>query len=334
MRIFLSYRRSDVGGHAGRLSDSLAQRLGSRNVFQDVTDIGAGHDFAAAIHGALEGADAAVAVIGPGWLEASTADGRPRLFDPDDYVRLELATVLKRNVPVAPALVGGASLPAAADLPEDLRPLVGRQAIELRDASWHQDVDNLLRSLRGEPVVKTKRPLRRSTALAAAVLLAAAIGVAAWRPWDGGAAGDDDGSEARPSPSCPDPTGAGWTTFTPHADPRVSVDSEGGQVEFTVRAARWRPLRPGQWQVVLDTTMGVRNREGAYHDYYRYGSLILAEREFDQTCFESERDQVDTDTVGDARVGYTVSCEPKGRIQLVTEAGRIPVTDDPDPSSC
>jgi hypothetical protein len=102
VRIFLSYRRSDVGGHAGRLSDALNTRLGPDNVFHDVMDIAAGRDFMTVIEEALDRCDAAVAVIGPGWLTAATPDGRPRLFQPDDYVRLELATVLRRDLPVAP----------------------------------------------------------------------------------------------------------------------------------------------------------------------------------------------------------------------------------------
>ena len=74
MRIFLSYRRSDVGGYAGRLYDALVQRLGPKNVFQDVSGIGAGHDFTEVIHRALDESDAMLAVIGPGWL-GPTAEG-------------------------------------------------------------------------------------------------------------------------------------------------------------------------------------------------------------------------------------------------------------------
>jgi TIR domain len=91
VRVFLSYRRSDVGGYAGRLADYLRERLGERSVFQDVSAIPLGEAFTAAIDRALDACDAVLAVIGPGWLTASTPDARPRLFDPNDYVRLELA---------------------------------------------------------------------------------------------------------------------------------------------------------------------------------------------------------------------------------------------------
>jgi hypothetical protein len=151
VRVFLSYRRSDVGGYAGRLADALRERPGERSVFQDVSAIPLGEAFTAAIDRTLDACDAVLAVIGPGWLTAATPDARPRLFEPDDYVRLELARALEREVRVVPVLVGGAELPAAEALPEDLRGLVMRQGMALRDESWHQDGDSLVRLLRSEP---------------------------------------------------------------------------------------------------------------------------------------------------------------------------------------
>jgi hypothetical protein len=118
-----------------------------------------------------------LAVIGPGWLTASTPEGRPRLLEPDDSVRLELARALQREVGVVPVLVGGARLPTAAALPEDLQGLVERQGIVLRDESWYQDVESLVRSLRGEPAVPIRHgprwPRRRVLIVAAAGLLVA-----------------------------------------------------------------------------------------------------------------------------------------------------------------
>src|SRR3954470_3843792 len=108
VRIFLSYRRGDVGGYAGRLADALHERMGAKSVFQDVLDIAPGQDYTAVIDRALDNSDALLAVIGPGWLAASTPQGSPRLFAGDDYVRLEIARALDRDVRVVPVLVGGA----------------------------------------------------------------------------------------------------------------------------------------------------------------------------------------------------------------------------------
>lgn len=191
MRVFLSYRRSDVGGYAGRLSDTLRERLGAKSVFQDVTAIALGEAFTAAIDRALDESDAVVAVIGPGWITASTPEGGPRLLDRDDYVRLELARALQREVRVVPVLVGGASLPTADALPEDLRGLVERQGMVLRDESWHQDVESLVRSLRGEPAVPTRHSRRWLLGGALAVVVIG-LGVGAWWLW-GPASGNGTG---------------------------------------------------------------------------------------------------------------------------------------------
>jgi hypothetical protein len=155
MRLFLSYRRDDSAGHTGRLSDSLAARLGAEHVFHDVETVAAGTDFVASIDAALDQCDAVLAVIGPYWAAASGADGTPRLQDPDDYVRRELVSALHRDLPIVPVLVGGATLPPPDALPDDLQHLLLRQAVALRDASWQRDVKDLLDSLTGE-----RRPAR------------------------------------------------------------------------------------------------------------------------------------------------------------------------------
>jgi hypothetical protein len=142
--VFLSYRRSDVGGYAGRLLDALVQRLGATHVFQDVSTIAPGQDFSAAIGRALDSSDAVLAVIGPGWLAPSAGQARSRLFEPDDYVRLEIGAALNRDVRVVPVLVGRAQLPTSDDLPPDLQPLLLRQYVVLHDETWHEDVRGLL----------------------------------------------------------------------------------------------------------------------------------------------------------------------------------------------
>jgi len=208
VQVFLSYRRNDVGGYAGRLTDALLQRLGAKGVFQDVIAIAPGQDFTVELDRALDDSDAVLAVIGPGWLTAATPQGAPRLLEADDYVRLELARALNRNVRVVPVLVGGAALPAATDLPDELRGLVHRQAVVLHDETWHQDVDGLVESLRGEPAVPPRHgrwwPRRRGLiAAAAGLLVAGGVGAALLLLPSGGSGAQSSPSEGSYTAAAP-----------------------------------------------------------------------------------------------------------------------------------
>jgi len=142
--IFISYRREDAAGHAGRLFDRLAARFGKDSVFMDVEGIEAGVDFVETIEGAVGRCAVLLAVIGRNWLNGKDAQGRRRLDDPQDFVRLETASALGRKVRVIPVLVEGARMPGADELPEDLRGLARRQALELRDSRWEADIQALI----------------------------------------------------------------------------------------------------------------------------------------------------------------------------------------------
>jgi hypothetical protein len=332
MRVFLSYRRGDVGGYAGRLTDALQQRLGAKNVFQDVTAIAPGQDYTAAIDRALDTSDAVLVMIGPGWLAAATPQGAPRLFEADDYVRLEVGGALRRSVRVVPVLVGGASLPAATELPEELKGLDQRQAVVLHDESWHQDVEGLVRSLRGEPAVPTSRTRRWLVAGAVAVVLAV-VGVAVW--WWGPGNGGQTGSAAEPA-ACAPAAGAGWNPIALNKNPTGEETVTGGSLRFTVKDARWR-AREGKWQVLLATSMENATSEDQYHGDWRYNSLVVGGREFKATCYSPTPNLVSPRTVGDALIGFEVRCKPVGYIQLIIEndSARISVTPDTlEPGQC
>lgn len=144
-RIFISYRRADSAGHAGRLKDDLTRLLGDR-VFMDVADIAPGADFESVLGEELASCGAVLAVIGVRWREAFDV---PR--EGLDFVRLELAEALAHSgVHVVPVLMQGAGLPAACDLPADLKALAGRQATVIRDDRWKDDVAHLANELRRE----------------------------------------------------------------------------------------------------------------------------------------------------------------------------------------
>ena len=144
--IFLSYRRTDVPGHAGRLYDRLVDRFGEASVFKDLDSMEPGADFGAVIEDAVARCDALIAVIGRDWL-ATDEGGLRRLDAPDDWVRLEIGNALKRQVRVIPVLVEGARMPSAADLPADLQALARRHAVELSESAWNPQVRLLIDAL-------------------------------------------------------------------------------------------------------------------------------------------------------------------------------------------
>lgn len=146
--VFVSYRRKDSEGESGRLFDDLTSHFGSESVFMDVSAIEPGRDFRKAIDLSVTTCSVLLAIIGQEWLELKDAAGRRRLDDPNDFVRLELASALRRDIPLIPVLVRGAKMPEADRLPPDLQELVYRNAVELSHARWKSDVQLLIRALR------------------------------------------------------------------------------------------------------------------------------------------------------------------------------------------
>ena len=207
-RVFVSYRREDTAGYAGRLYDALSARFGDENVFMDVDTIDLGTDFHQAIDRAIASCDAAIVLIGRNWLTATGPEGRRRLDDPDDVLRLELERVLERGLVVVPTCVQGAALPAERDLPAPLAPLVRRQGIDLRDSAWRDDLDRLLRRLErvardGEAGrgARLRRPSRRMVAVAAAVAVAALAAVVLALALGGDPDDTSRGNDAATSPT-------------------------------------------------------------------------------------------------------------------------------------
>ena len=146
--IFVSYRRNDSQGEAGRLFDDLVGHFGEQKVFMDVAGIDAGRDFRKAIEESVAKCGVLLVVMGPGWVTAKNEAGVRRLDDPADFVRAEVASALRRDIPVIPVLVHGAVMPRAEDLPDDLKDLAYRNCVELTHARWKSDVQLLIEPLR------------------------------------------------------------------------------------------------------------------------------------------------------------------------------------------
>ena len=185
--IFISYRRQDSQSAAGRLADDLKKNLAGVSVFRDVETIQPGMDFVDVINHALQSCGVLLAVIGPRWLTSVDSAGQRRLDNPDDFTRLEIATALKRgDVRVIPVLVEGAQMPEPSDLPEDLRALARRNALELTDNRWNFDVSRLVATVRQaldvpDPPPEPPGPQWRWPAAAIGALVVAGYVVWEWR---------------------------------------------------------------------------------------------------------------------------------------------------------
>ncbi len=146
--IFISYRRDDSEGQAGRLFDDLSAHFGRNAVFMDVAGIKKGLDFRRIIDAHVASCGVLLVIIGKRWLSAADSKGKRRLDDVNDFVRLETAAALSRDIPVVPVLVQDAVMPNAQDLPDALKELAFRNGTELTHARWDSDVKLLIEDIR------------------------------------------------------------------------------------------------------------------------------------------------------------------------------------------
>jgi hypothetical protein len=145
--IFLSYRRDDSGGHVGRLYDALSAKFGSTRIFVDIDHISAGQDFVQVVDDAVARCAVLLVVIGKRWAGTGRV-GKRRIDNPGDFVRLEVAGGLRRQgLRIIPVLVGGAMMPGPTELPDDIKDLARRNAFELSDTRWKEDVTRLITQL-------------------------------------------------------------------------------------------------------------------------------------------------------------------------------------------
>jgi hypothetical protein len=170
--IFINYRREDSAATAGRLHDRLAQVFGRKHIFMDVDHIPAGIDFVAHLNSQVAACSVLLVVIGPRWLDVKDEVGQRRLHQPDDFVAIEIAAALARDIRVIPVLVDGASIPKASELPDSLKPLVRRQTIELRQVHFGRDAEALIERVREALGRKVGLGRWRGRALAGAAAIA------------------------------------------------------------------------------------------------------------------------------------------------------------------
>ena len=146
-KAFISYRRQDTEGYAHSLYDRLRLNFDHRQIFMDVDDIKPGDDFVKILQKNLEDCAVLIVVIGKQWLHIKNSSGQRRLDNPDDFVRIEVATALERGIPVIPVLVHGTPMPSKAELPDNLKALSQRQAVVINGASYEFGIEQLVSAI-------------------------------------------------------------------------------------------------------------------------------------------------------------------------------------------
>jgi TIR domain len=163
--VIVSYRRSDSRWITGRIVDRLERDLGKGDVFVDIDAIPVGMDFRDHLRSVLDRCDVLLAVIGPNWLAADEA-GQPRIFEPADWVRVEIETALARGTPVIPVLIDRAPMPKVSELPESLHAFAFRQAADVDTGrDFHVHMDRLVRAITQSAAAP--RPIAGPTSAAA-----------------------------------------------------------------------------------------------------------------------------------------------------------------------
>ncbi len=146
-KIFISYRRFDTAGTAGRLHDGLNEAFGEEKVFRDVHDIPAGVDFRDVLEQELKNCKIVLVLIGQHYTSMKDDEGNLRIFNPNDFVHMEVASAINMRKIVIPVLVDGVGMPKPQELPEQLQELVNFNAVVISHDRWKTDVSVLVKKL-------------------------------------------------------------------------------------------------------------------------------------------------------------------------------------------
>jgi len=150
VEVFVSYREADTLRQLQPLAYKLQTRLGKDSVFIAPRDIRAGF-WRQKVWTAISLCKVMLVLIGPHWLTIEGDDGRRRLDDPEDILRLEIETAFDEGKTVIPVLFHAVEMPAEQDLPDSsLRRLSECQHYTIDPDRWNADTDELIKALKVE----------------------------------------------------------------------------------------------------------------------------------------------------------------------------------------
>lgn len=164
-KIFISYRRADSPGIAGRVYDRLVERFGREAIFMDVDSIPPGIDFRPYIIESIKESTLVLVLIGPRWFDLKSVDGYRRLDSPNDPVRFEIETALENNLQVIPVYMGRAA-PSVPQVPTTISSMFQNSYSVLRvdiGRSFELDIDLLVTRI--ARTIETSSPLQSQSGI-------------------------------------------------------------------------------------------------------------------------------------------------------------------------
>jgi hypothetical protein len=148
LSVFICYRELDTGHAAGRINYWLKSKLQDDvTLFMDVDSIRKGDDFVEKLNAAIQETDVLLAIIGPRWLDATDGMGNRRIDLEDDFVRMEIAAAIQRNIAIMPVMIDGAKPLKQRELPNSIAKLARYNGVEIRSRSFETDAAVLVREL-------------------------------------------------------------------------------------------------------------------------------------------------------------------------------------------
>lgn len=232
-KIFISYRRDDSQYQADRIRGALTRILPKRDVFIDIDNIPTGVDFVDHVDKQIAQCDVLLALIGPGWIANAQ-----RLANPKDFVRIEIASALKRGITVVPVLLDGATMPREDQLPDDIKPLIRRNGADIRRSSFDSDTQRLISRLEVGKASMRRRMILLGGAGALAIMLIAGWLIVTSDPSSGARVPSfEPGPQTAGVSNIPDIAGrwAGWASGGPGLiDYAWSIEQRGSDVAGTI----------------------------------------------------------------------------------------------------
>lgn len=150
--IFISYRKDDSKWNTQLLYDRLSHYFSPRVLFKDFNTIKPGEDYRKVINSALKKCHVLLVIIGKNWLNSNDENGRQRLQNPEDLLRIEIETALSRNIRVIPILFDNIAMPSKALLPESLWPLALRQCLYVSETNFDYDIKHLAEEIKNKRI--------------------------------------------------------------------------------------------------------------------------------------------------------------------------------------